>query len=154
VKDPVIAEGPKLSLPLFPAIPSNVQIRKECGEMYVKALKWPVITWVVVDVIFLIGVALFPDIGSYATPGALTPLLLAFGIWAGYKIVQFGGNYLHAAIAGLVVGVVCAILAIVGFGVILASVTGGISAVLPAAVYYLAVNLFGALIGGGFALSK
>jgi len=119
--------------------------------MYVKALKWPIITWVVINVLFLVVLLLLPKVGEIATDATLTPLLLAVGIWAGYKMVQFGGNYWHAALGGLIVGAVCAILAIVLFGLI---ASAGVANVLPGAVYDFAMNFFGALIGGGFAVSK
>ncbi len=122
--------------------------------MYVKALKWPVITWIVIDLAFA---ALFklPGIGDafgkIATDQAVTPLLVAIGVWAGYKMVQLGGNYLHAAVGGIIVGAVCAVGGVILFGVLLGF---GVSAVLPGAVYDFAMNVFGAFIGGGYALTK
>ncbi len=61
--------------------------------MYVRALKWPIITWVVVDLVMLAAALLFGDIVPMMTPAVLAPLLLAFGLWAGSKIVEFGGGY-------------------------------------------------------------
>lgn len=112
------------------------------------------ITWIVVDLVMLVAVLLFGDIASMMTPAALVPLLLAFGLWPGYKIVKFDGGYGDALVAGLVVGVVCAILIVIGFGVVLASTTGGVAAVIPLAVFGLIFNVFGALIGGGYALTN
>ncbi len=122
--------------------------------MYVRALKWPVITWAVVDLVMLPAALLSGDIVPMMTPAALVPLLLAFGLWAGLKIVEFGGGYGSAVVAGLVVRVVCAILIVVGFGVFLGSATGGVAAEIPLAVFGLIFNVFGALIGGGYRLTK
>ncbi|MCI0550211.1 MAG: hypothetical protein L0287_04590 [Anaerolineae bacterium] len=124
--------------------------------MYARALKWPIISWVVIDLVFLVAFFIYPSqIGTMGAPGNLTVLLLAVGAWAGYKIVEFGGNYLHAAIAGLIVGAVCAVLDVIGFGVIAAGLTGGITPdLLAGALYFLGMNFFGSLIGGGFALTK
>lgn len=124
--------------------------------MYIRALKWPVITWVVIDIVLPVALLIYPkQMGTLQAPGNLTVLGIAVGLWAGYKIVQFGGNYVSAAIAGLIVGAVCAVMAVIGFGVIAAGVTGGITPdLLATALYFLAINFFGALIGGGYALTK
>lgn len=122
--------------------------------MFVRALQWPVITWIVVDLLMLAAVLLFGDIAAMMTPAALVPLLLAFGLWAGFKIVKFGGGYANALVAGFVLGAVCAILIVIGFGMVLASTTGGVAAVIPLVVFGLIFNVFGALIGGGFALTR
>lgn len=121
--------------------------------MYVNALKWPVIGWVIVDLVFLVASFVSPDIVPMMTPAALAPLLLLFGLWAGYKIVEFGGNFGSVIVAGLVVGFVCALLTVVGFGVI-NNVMGGVAGALPFGIFSLVLNLSGAVIGGGFALSK
>lgn len=121
--------------------------------MYVNALKWPVIGWVVVDLVLLVASFVSPGIVVMMTPAALAPVLLLFGLWAGYKIVEFGGNFVSVLVAGLVVGIVCAFLTVVGFGVI-NNVMGGVAGAAPFGVFSLALNLTGAVIGGGFALSK
>jgi len=121
--------------------------------MYVNALKWPVIGWVVVDLVLLTASFVSPGIVVMMTPEALSPLLLLFGLWAGYIIVEHGGNFGSVIVAGLVVGFVCALLTVVGFGVI-NNVMGGISGALPFGVFSLGLNLAGAVIGGGFALSR
>ena len=121
--------------------------------MYARALKWPVISWIVVDAVLLVATLLDRSLFDMLTAGAMAPMMLAFGVWSGYKIVEFGGNYGHAIVAGIVVGVVCALLAVVGFGFISVH-PSGISAVLTLGLFAFGMNLFGALIGGGFALTK
>lgn len=121
--------------------------------MYSNALKWPVIGWVIVDVVFLLASFVSPGVSAMLTPAALAPLLLLFGLWAGYKIVEFGGNFGSVIVAGLVVGLVCAFLIVIGFGAI-NDVLGGIAGALPFGIFGLGLNVAGAIIGGGFALSK
>ena len=48
--------------------------------MYVNALKWPVIGWVVVDLVLLAASFVSPGIVVMMTPEALSPLLLLFGL--------------------------------------------------------------------------
>lgn len=115
-----------------------------------QAVKWPVISWIVVDISFLIT-SYVPGVIEMTTPPVWGPLALAFGIWAGYKMVELGGNYIGALVAGLIVGAVCAILTIVGLGVIRGL---GVGEMFPAAVLALALNFFGAVTGGGFALTR
>lgn len=117
---------------------------------YVRALKWPVIAWIEVDIVML-AMSYLAGVMDMLTPAVIAPLTLAFGVWAGYKIVEFGGKVLDVVVAGAVVGVVCAGLTLVGFGLVRGM---GFEAILPLAVFAAGFNLFGAFIGGGFALSK
>lgn len=117
---------------------------------YGSALKWPIVSWVVVDVIFLLT-SYVEGVMAMITPEAVAPLAVAFGIWAGYKIVELGGGYGDALGAGVIVGLVCAVLTILGFGVIRAM---GVGATFPLAVFALTFNIAGALVGGGFALTR
>ncbi len=120
------------------------------ANIWTRALMWPVVTWVVVNVIFFAALLAVPDMGKSVSPAGLTPLLLAIGGWAGYKIVELGGGYGYAFIAGVVVGAVCAVLDVIGSAIIGQTM----AAAFPGAVYFFGLNLFGALIGGGFKLTK
>jgi hypothetical protein len=73
-----------------------------------------------------------------------------FGIVVGYKIVQFGGNYVHVILAGMALGLVPWIVKII-FG----SIGGaGAAEIVNESVFAMGIIFFGALIGGSFALSK
>lgn len=120
------------------------------GANYGRALKWPVIGWIVVDVVFLI-LGYIKGVSELFTPPAVAPLLLAFGVWAGYKTIQFNGKFLDSVISGIVVGAVCGILIIVGDGFIRGA---GFAAVWPFTVFAFSLNVAGAIVGGGYALSK
>ncbi|MFQ5967728.1 MAG: hypothetical protein ACE5MI_08970 [Acidimicrobiia bacterium] len=114
------------------------------------AVKWPILSWVVADVVVLI-VSYVDGVVDMLTAAALTPVIVAFGVWTGYKVVELGGNYSSAIIGGAVVGVVCGLLIYLGLG----GIRGlGLSDMWPMAVFGFAFNIVGALIGGGFALTK
>jgi hypothetical protein len=114
------------------------------------AVKWPIVGWIVADVVIL-SVSYVDGIVGMLTPAALSPLLIVFGIWAGYNAINYGGNYGTAILAGVVVGVVCGLLIYLGLG----GIRGlGLAEMWPMAVFGFAFNIVGALIGGGFALGK
>ncbi len=113
-------------------------------------MKWPIIGWVVVDLVFL-GITFVGGVMEMLTPGALSPLLLAFGAWAGYKTVEFKGNFVAVIVSGIVVGVVCGVLTIV---LLLAHGMTGSGVLLAEFVFNLGMNLVGAIVGGGYALTK
>ncbi len=115
-----------------------------------QAVKWPVISWVVVDVIFIVMLYV-EGVQELMTMPVAAPLTIAFGIWAGYKMIELGGSYAGAIVAGVIVGAVCAILTILGIGIIHGA---GVGATLPMAVASLGLNISGAAIGGGFALTR
>lgn len=119
--------------------------------MYVKTLKWPVISLLIVGATHFVLETILPDLKNTFQPPVLTPVLLAFGIWVGYKAVQFGGNYGHVIVAGAILGILPVILDVVGFGIVLGR---GVQHGVLAGVFGFAMIVFGALIGGGFGLSK
>ena len=115
-----------------------------------RALKWPIISWVLLDALFLLlsGVK---GVDEMFTSPVAAMLSLAFGIWVGYKIVEFKGAYLDAIFSGVIIGAVCFLLCIVGYGMVLGL---GIAGSLPIATFMFGMNLAGAVVGGGFALTK
>lgn len=117
---------------------------------YIRALKLPVLTWILLDFVFVI-LSYVKGVADMFTPPVLALMALAFGVWGGNKIVQFKGNYADALFAGIILGVVCFVLCIVGFGIILGL---GVSESIPVATFMGSLNLAGALIGGGYALTK
>ena len=117
---------------------------------YMRALKWPIISWIVSDALFVV-LSYVQGVAELFTAPVLALLATIFGIWGGYKIVQFKGTYADAIGAGVILGVVCFVLCYVGFGLVLGLPTTGW---LPIGVFMGSLNLTGALIGGGFALTK
>lgn len=127
-------------------------------DMYARALKWPVISWIAIDAgFFLIANLFFPKALEGITNGHFVPLLLGIGAWAGSRIVEFGGNYLSAIIAGVVVGFVCALFAVIGVGVIVPALKGGaldVASQMLGGFFLLDMNFAGAVVGGGYRLTK
>ena len=119
--------------------------------MYVKALKFPIISAVIVGLLHLISEAIFPDLKGFFQPAVVAPVVAAFGIWVGYRAVQFGGNYGSVIVVGLIWGILPLFLQIVGFSLLLGR---GMTAGVLGGTFAFDIALFGTLIGGGFALSK
>lgn len=74
-------------------------------------------------------------------------LSLAFGLWVGYQ--NGGQGWGKALWSGVFIGVVWAILIVLGWGVVKAM---GVDAVWSLAAFAFEMNVVGALVGGGFAM--
>jgi hypothetical protein len=116
-----------------------------------KTLKWPVVCLLITGSVHFILEAVAPDMKDIFIPPVLAPLLLAYGIWTGYKTVAHGGNYVSAIVAGAILGLLPLMLDSLGFGMILGR---GVQWGLLAGVFGFSMILFGSLIGSGFALSN
>lgn len=108
-------------------------------------MKAPVTAAVLVAVVAVIlsyvqGVEEMMSVDTWAV------IALAFGIWVGY---QNGGSWGKALGSGITIGVVWAVLIVLGWGVVKAL---GVNAVWSLAVFALEMNVIGALIGGGFSM--
>jgi hypothetical protein len=121
------------------------------NPMLVKTLKWPFISLLITGVLHFTLEAIWPDLQGVFTPPAIAPLVLAFGIWVGYKTVHNGGSYLNAIVHGALLGLLPLVLETVGFGMILGF---GNPARFLVGVFGFAMIVFGSLIGSGFALGK
>jgi len=118
--------------------------------IFVKTLTWPIISLLVTGAAHFTLEAIWPDLRNTFVPAVLAPILLAYGLWVGYRAIGVGGTYLHAIAAAVVLGVLPVMLDIVGFGLILGR---GVDTGTMAGVFGMAVIVFGSLIGAGFALS-
>ena len=98
--------------------------------MLVKTLKWPLISILITGSFHFAIEAIWPDLQTLFVASSIAPLVLAYGIWVGYKAIHNGGNYLNAIVAGAILGLLPLVLETFGFAMI----------------------LFGSLVGGGFAL--
>ena len=119
--------------------------------MLIKTLKWPVVSLLITGGVHFTVEAVLPDLKNIFIPPVLSPVLLAFGIWVGYKAIHNGGNYLNAIVAGAMLGVLPFLLDSVGFGVLLGR---GAQWGILAGIFGFSMILFGSLIGSGFALSR
>jgi hypothetical protein len=119
--------------------------------MYMRTLKWPVVSLLLVGGLHFTAEAILPDLKSFFQPPVVAALLLAFGLWVGYRMIQIGGNYGSAILAAVILGILPLVLDIVGFGMILGR---GVSQGLLAGVFGFGTIVMGTLIGSGFVLSK
>ena len=117
--------------------------------MLVKTLKWPVISLLVTGAFHFVIEAIWPALQNLFVAPSLAPLLLAYGIWVGYKSIQNGGNYVNAIVGAAILGVLPIVLETFGFGMVL-----GFPGRSMVGVYAFAMILFGSLVGSGYALSK
>jgi hypothetical protein len=119
-------------------------------SIFITILTWPVISLLVTGATHFTLEAIWPDLRNTFIPPVLAPILLAYGLWVGYRAIGAGGTYLHAIAAAAVLGILPVLLDVVGFGLILGR---GTDAGAMAGVFGMAVIVFGSLIGAGFALS-
>ena len=119
-------------------------------DLFYKTLKWPVFSLLITGGFHFTIEAIWPDLKTIFIPPVLAPLLLVYGLWGGYRAIQFGGTYLHAILAAAILGILPVVLEIVGFGVILGR---GVQDRELAGIFGFAFILFGGLVGAGFALS-
>ncbi len=126
---------------------------------YLRALKFPIIGSISTYFLIAVTIRLFPALAVFeGVPGgfgfiAIVGLLL--GAWAGYKIVEFGGNFVDVILVSVIIATVGGILQMVEVGV-LASFPSplNLSDELTTAVYNFENTQAGAVIAGGFALTK
>ena len=119
--------------------------------MYVRVLRWPVISLVIIGITHFIAEIIWPGLKDIYQPPVLAPFLLAVGAWVGYKTIQFGGTYISVIVAGAILGLLPLILQLFGFGILLGR---GVPQAVLASEFGFAYVLYGSLIGGGFALTK
>lgn len=119
--------------------------------MFIKTLKWPVISLLVTGMLHFVLEAVRPDLQTFFIPPVLALILLPYGAWTGYKAIHYGGTYVLAVVAAIILGLLPLMLDTVGFGMILGrGTTWGVSA----GLFGFSLIVFGALIGSGFALSR
>jgi len=84
-----------------------------------KAATWPVIVWVVAIVLFRLGALVYPPAGLQFAGNfypIATTLGLLLAVWAGFSVKASKGIYQEAIVAGVCVGLACAIPGIIIFG--------------------------------------
>lgn len=119
--------------------------------MFIKTLKLPVLSLLITGAFHFVIEAIWPDLKTIFVPAVLAPMLLAYGIWVGTRMVQNGGNLLTAILAAAILGLLPILLETFGFGMILGF---GTSARFLVGLYAFSMIVFGSLIGSGFALSR
>jgi hypothetical protein len=120
-------------------------------NLFTKTLTWPIVSLLITGGLHFTLEAARPDLQTFFVPAVLAPILLAYGAWVGYRAIQNGGTYVHAIVAGAILGILPLALDIVGFGAILGR---GTDSGITAGIFGLAVVVFGSLIGSGVVLSR
>lgn len=116
-----------------------------------KSLMWPVITLLIIGAVHFIEEASVPALQTVYTPPVIAAVIVGVGITVGYRTVQSGGNLLNVIVNGAILGLLPVMLDMVGFGMLLGR---GLAAGTLAAIVGFSVIFWGAVVGGGFALSK
>ncbi len=116
--------------------------------MLFKTLKWPVISLLITGSFHFCIEAIKPNLKNLFVAPSLAPILLAYGIWVGYRAIKNGGSYVTAIIAAVILGILPLALETFGFGMILHFEGRAL-----VGVFAFSMILFGSLIGGGYALS-
>jgi hypothetical protein len=120
-------------------------------QLFYRVLMWPVISLLITGGLHFTAEAIWPDLRTTFIPPTLAPLLLLYGLWVGYRMIGAGGTYLHAILAGAILGILPIVLDTIGFGIILGR---GATAGTLSAVFGFGMIVFGTLIGSGFALGR
>lgn len=125
-------------------------------DVYIRVLKYPVLGSILADTSYTLAAKALPPMGNIPSLVVYFMILqIGFGVWGGYRIVEFKGNFLDVIIVGLILGVVCGVLDLTETGVILSAIgTYNPMDELPYSLAYVLSTLYGAIIAGGFALTK
>ena len=115
-----------------------------------RILMWPVISLLITGALHFTVEAIWPDLKAAFIAPTLGPLLLAYGAWVGYRAVRSGAGYGWGIVAAALLGILPILLDVVGFGMILGR---GTQAGTLSGVFSWSVIVFGALLGGGYAMS-
>jgi hypothetical protein len=119
------------------------------SEILIRALRWPVIGLLIIGSVHFIEEALLPDLQTIFIRPVVGPLVLAVGIWLGYRTISLGGHFGHVLVAGALAGVLPIAVEVAGFGVLL---DRGFSEGVLAGVFGWDMVFWGSIIGGGFGL--
>ena len=85
----------------------------------IRAIALPVLSLLITGMVHFTLEAIWPDLKTTFIPPVLAPLLLAYGVWVGYRVVEAGGGYVGGILAGALLGLLPLALDVVGFGIIL-----------------------------------
>src|SRR5437773_10829281 len=127
----------------MPERPTTSLRTKRSPTMLIKTLKWPVISLLITGMLHFVLEAVYPDLKTIFGPAVLAALLLVYGLWVGFRMVQGGGIYAQALVAALILGLLPLMLDVFGFGLILQR---GLVAGLLAGLFGLSMIVWGALV--------
>jgi hypothetical protein len=115
-----------------------------------RAVAWPVLSLLVIGGTHLLAEAVRPELHDVVGPAVAMPIYLVVGGWAAFGIVRAGGTFLHGLLAGAVLGVLPAMLQVIGFGVLLGHDAGSVT---TSALFGFIALFWGGSLGSGIASS-
>jgi hypothetical protein len=121
------------------------------SEIFVRALRWPVISLLIIGSVHFVEEALLPDLQTIFVPAVVGPLVLAVGIWLGYRTTQVGGHFGHVLVAGALVGLLPVAVEVGGFGILL---DRGVNEGVLSGIFGWDMVFWGSIVGGGFGLGR
>jgi len=113
-----------------------------------RAIAWPVLTLLIIGGTHLALEAVRPELHDVISPAAVMPIYLVVGGWTAFGVARTGGGFVGGLVAAAILGLMPAMLQLVGFGVLLGR-DGG--AVTTAALFGFAGMAWGGAIGAGIA---
>jgi hypothetical protein len=131
-------------------ISSRAADRSTAGAM-VAVMTWPIVALLLTGATHFSVEAIWPDLKTFFVPPVIGPILLAYGVWAGFAVVNVTRSFGLAIVAGAILGVLPLMLQSIGFGVLLGR---GVDVGLLAGIFGFTMVLFGSLLGGGFASAR
>jgi len=123
---------------------------------YWRALKYPLLVWLVTDSVFTLLGYLVPSFATINDAGVTTIIeALPLGAIAGYKMIQLKGNLFHVLVVGIITGLWCVFLGVTEVGMVLSPF--GTYNFFDQWVYtypFFTADMIGAIIGAGFAVTR
>jgi hypothetical protein len=113
-----------------------------------RAVAWPVLTLLVIGGSHLVLEALRPELHDAIVPAAIMPIYLVIGGWTAFGVSRAGGGYLAGLAAAVLLGLMPAMLQVLGFGLLLGRDSATVT---TAALFGLAGMTWGGAIGAGIA---
>src|SRR5262245_17804818 len=117
----------------------------------VRGLTWPVVSLLIIGGSHLLAEMARPSLQAVITPAVVMPSYLAVGAWGGYASARAGGNILVGLVGGAILGLLPAVLPLVGFGIILGRPS---DVVATSAAFGFFAMFWGGAIGGGVAAAQ
>jgi hypothetical protein len=115
-----------------------------------RAVAWPVLSLLVIGGTHLLAEAVRPELHDVVGPAVAMPIYLVVGGWAAFAVVRAGRTFVHGLLAGTVLGLLPAMLQVVGFGVLLGHDTASVT---TSALFGFIALVWGGSLGSGIASS-
>jgi len=115
-----------------------------------RAVAWPILSLLVIGGTHLLAEAVRPELRDVIGPAVAMPIYLVVGGWAAFAVVRSGGTFVHGLLAGTVLGLLPAMLQVVGFGVLLGRDAASVT---TSALFGFIAVFWGGSLGSGMASS-